>query len=219
VQGVLGRRSRAAPGVPSKLRPVRILCRLLPILASVALLSGDARPARADTLGDLAKRLGELRKRVELWIALAEQDPDKDTIARYQSYQEEDFKKKNRVTAEDLFAIVLKKDKEDRTVRFAAGKVLEDAANRTFDPDLAPPKSRGKPSKRAEFAREHLIPWLTRSDEKKGDRWTREIVSKILNRWFLTSGSNAIAISQYNADAEQTWTRAANAWKDVVKDG
>jgi hypothetical protein len=193
--------------------------RLSIVAAVVAIWVAGASAARADTLNDQSKRLIELRKRIDLWVNLEQQDPDKDTIARYQAQQEDDFKKKDRVKASDLVAIIVKKDKEDAAVRIKAAEVLGDASMKTFDPDLQPPKSRGKASKRSEFAREHLLPWLTKSDKKDGSRLTRNLVHQILTKWFNVGGNNQLAINLYDADNEATWQRAYNAWREVIKDG
>ena len=73
---------------------MRLLRPLVGALA-FACLAGAARPAQAETLTDVAKRLAELRKRVNLWSHLLQQDPDRDTIVLYLAQTEEDFKKKD----------------------------------------------------------------------------------------------------------------------------
>jgi hypothetical protein len=188
-------------------------------LAVVAGLAGaTAAPARADTLTDLARRLGELRKRVELWIALADQDADAAKITRYKAQTKDDFAKKrdDRVTALDILQIVTNTAKENKKIRLDASEALEGAALAGLDPDLEPPKSKGKPSKRAQFAEKNLIKWLT---DKKGDLVTRGCVDRILNKWFLPSGRNGVAISMYDPGVESTWQPAFAAWRDVIREG
>jgi hypothetical protein len=186
--------------------------------AAVAIGIAGAAAARADTLTDAARRLAEIRKRVELWVALEQQDPDKDTIARYRAQKEEDYKRRDRVKASDLVNIMAMKAKEDRSVRMEAAKVLGEATALSLDPDLAPPKRRGAGSKRSEFAREHLLPLLRKSDKKDGDRWTRSMANEILGKWWPQGGSQ-VAIGLYDADNEATWQKAHSAWGEVIKDG
>jgi hypothetical protein len=122
------------------------------------------------------------------------------------------------VSAADLVAIVTKKENA-KAVRVEAGRALEEAPAKNNDRDLAPRQRSGGMSERARFAKDQLLPWLTRSDKKDGDRWTREIVAGILNRWFLASGRNATVIALYDADNERTWAPAAAAWREVFRDG
>jgi hypothetical protein len=195
---------------------------LRPLVGALALacLAGAARPAQAETLTDVAKRLAELRKRVNLWSHLLQQDPDRDTIVLYLAQTEEDFKKKDneRITAAQLVKIIADRNKQDRSIRSQAGKALQEATMKGVDPDLKPRIKRGMPSKRAEFALKHLIPWLSEPDKKDGNRWTRLIVQDVLKSWFAASGGNQAAIALYDVDNENTWKKAEQAWRDVVKD-
>lgn len=196
------------------------LFRPLAVAVALSVLAGRAAPARAETLTDLGKRLGELRKRVSLWLHLVSQDPERDKITLYLKQTDEDFKKKapDLVTAKMLVDILSNKDQKDLKIRNEAGEALKKSTEIGLDPDLQPRKKKGIISERAQFAIAHLIPLLTKSDKKDGDRWTREIASGILSKWFSASGSNQTAIGLYNSTNEATWARAAAAWKDVAKD-
>ena len=116
-----------------------------------------------------------------------------------------DYNRKEHKTAEDVLKVMTAKDK-DKDVRKKAFEILAAAASATFDPDLQGQQKRGQISKRGEFARKQLIPLLTQSDAKGGDRTSRDYANQILGKWFpMPQGKAATDIVNYNQDDPKTW--------------
>jgi hypothetical protein len=185
-------------------------------LLGVALV--DARAARAETLADAGKHIEALSKLVEAWIALASRDEREDLLLRYQAQTEEDFKKpKNkRVSAEQIVELIADKG-ADKELRSEAAKVLQAAAIQSADPDLAVNGRDNK--KRKQWAREHLVPLLTRDDDKGGDNLSRKLANDVSNAWFRgeVSGRDASDIANYDPAKKKTWDPAAKAWRDTLR--
>ena len=203
------------------MRPMRT--RLLAVPVTLVALAwaaiAAAAPARAETLDEYAVKLGELKARVNLWIKLAGRDPAADKVDRYIRQTEDDFKKKDKghVDAKDLVAIVLTAKSELFEVRKAAAQALQEAATKDLDPELKGPRKPGENSKRGKFAQDNLIRPLT---DKKLDVHARRFVHEILISWFGNGrGRNQSAIANFKPDDEKTWVAAANAWKEIVREG
>ena len=193
---------------------------LLRALLLVGVAALTIRPARAETLTDMARKLDEYKRRIQLWVNLAERDPDLDVIDTYSHQQEEDFKKPKAVKAEDLVKIMTTVQEngvqKDQNVRLKAFETLQKAASATFDPDLAGRVRNGQTSRRGQFARATLIDHLKNA---KDDRNTRTWVQQILLKWFTANGGRNFAdIQAYNHDDPKTWAAAAKAWAEVARD-
>jgi hypothetical protein len=195
---------------------------LLAAAALAASLAGSlllaAPAARADTLADAGKRIEALSKLVEEWIALANRDEREDDLLRYQAQTEEDFKrpKNKRVSAEQVLGLIADKS-ADKDLRTRAAKVLQAAAIQSADPDLAVDGRDNK--KRKQWARENLVPLLTRDDEKGGDNLSRALAHDILNAWFKSEVANRDAsyVANYDPAKKKTWDPAAKAWRDALR--
>lgn len=194
------------------------------LLSTLLLLLGallSAGPARAETLADMASKLETWKKRVQLWLDLAQRDPDLDLIDRYKRQQAEDFRRKGHVEAAELVEVMTNSGKhkdpsKPMDVRTKAFEVLAAAASATFDPDLEGPKRKGQTSKRGAFARDQLIPWLK---DKDGDRDSRDWVRQILEKWFNAAASrNYSDLQNYNIDDPKTWPAAAKAWGELARE-
>lgn len=188
---------------------------LTALVAFLALLAAPAA-ARAETLTDVHKRIEGLSRLVEDWIALAERDEREDDLLRYQAQTEEDFKKRDRVRAKALVDLIADKS-ADKELRLRAVKVLQGAATLSADPDIAVQGSDNK--KRKQWAREHLLPLLTRQDEEGGDNLSRAQSAEILNSWFRgeIKSRDASDVANFDAAKKKTWDPAAKAWRDALR--
>lgn len=185
-------------------------------LLVVAPLGGGPR-AQAETIADALKRQEALSRLVEQWIRLAARDPREDKLDEYVKYQDEDWKKpKRNVKAEDLAEIVADPT-ADKGLRQRAAKALEDAAIATRDPDLAPDK-RNDTSKRKRWAKQHLLPLISKADEKGGDQLGRGLAFNLLKGWFPPPSRDASDVSNYDPASahEDTWAPTQKVFRDVL---
>lgn len=186
------------------------------LLAGALLVGAAPTPARADTLADVQRRIEEAGKLVEAWIALASRDPRQDDLARYRAYTEEDFKKRDRIKAAQIAALIADKTADDE-LRLDAAKVLKEAAITTQDPDLAGDRRDNK--KRKQWAKEHLVKLLVRDNEEGGDNLSRLQAAEILNAWFrgLVPTRDASDVANYDPNKKKSWEPAAKVWREALK--
>jgi hypothetical protein len=171
------------------------------------------RPPR--TLGEMAKRIGDLDQRVTALLALANKDPDERWIDIYKHYSAQEYKKtRGRVTAKDVAGWMA-----DPTKNFNVRQKAKEALIKgkwKQDPDLSNTEKRGTRTHRANFCWDVLLDYLRSRRGKPTDRLARAMAAEVLNAYYPQAKQSSPEIAAYNPDAEGTWNRAWKAWRKYL---
>jgi hypothetical protein len=195
---------------------------LAPALLAGALLSSassapepEAPPvastANPSNLEELGWSLDAIHARFGVLKALAERDPDHDTVAAYVAYMPEDFSRRKRITASDLLRIWADPQKE-MALREKAHAAMMGPTPKGNDPELVlPPRGARKPRHR--FAEREVVPLLEHADAQ-----TREFAHTWLKRMCI-GPTNEPAIDGFDArkSGPKEIRAAQDAWRKFLR--
>jgi len=157
----------------------------------------------------LGRSLHALERRVRRLTAEAKRDADEAWIEVYEDYTHAQFKARKRIVRAWMLVGYMADASKALAVRERAYRALADGPLHG-DPDLSRRTKHGRMRERGYFGTKYVVD-LLRDD----DRQARVFADKLLKKWWLVVGIEAIA--KFNPDDPKTGKAAVDAWKKELR--